>query len=418
MPALRVENLVMHYETRRGPVRAVDNITFDLERGHTLAIVGESGCGKTSTAIAILRLLPKNISRYEGTILFEGEDIMQFDDRAFRKQIRWRGISMVFQGAMNSLNPTARVGQQLAEPLRLHLKAEPEEAKNEVAEALESVGLPPDVARRYPHELSGGMKQRVVIAMALILKPQLVILDEPTSALDVMTQANIMNLLKRLKKAESISYLFITHDFSLASELADEVGVMYAGQLAEIGPSEELYAAAQHPYSQGLLRSVPRLRSTKRPTHIPGVPPDLVEPPIGCRFHPRCPVAFERCGWEAEDILLALRHAIDETDLTGGLPPLEGMEVEDAQTLRLLLADGTDPKGWLDFVRNYEPPEGGLRGFLGIRDVKAADGSLVLRTHEGEHPSIIGQEHRAACHLLVQAADGSLVLRTQQREVG
>ncbi len=400
MPALQVENLVMHYQTRRGPVRAVDDVTFDLERGHTLAIVGESGCGKTSTAIAILRLLPKNINRYDGKILFQGEDIMQLDNTAFRKTVRWRGISMVFQGAMNSLNPTARVGQQVAEPLRLHLKVEAEEAENEVAEALESVGLPPEIAKRYPHELSGGMKQRVVIAMALILKPQLVILDEPTSALDVMTQANIMNLLKRLKKEENLSYLFITHDFSLASELADEVGIMYAGELAEIGPSEAVYGDAQHPYSRGLLGSVPRLRSTKHPTHIPGVPPDLVEPPAGCRFHPRCAVAFERCGWEAEDLLLNLRHAIEETDLTEGLPPLADMEVEDEQTLRIRLADGADPKAWLDFVRDYEPPEGGLRGFLGIREATVEDGSLVLRLREGEHPPMIGGEHRAACLLL------------------
>lgn len=405
MPALHVENLVMYYQTRRGPVRAVDDISFDLERGHTLAIVGESGCGKTSTAIAILRLLPKNINRYDGKILFQGEDIMELDDSTFRKTVRWRGISMVFQGAMNSLNPTARVGQQVAEPLKLHLKVESEEAENEVAEALESVGLPPEIARRYPHELSGGMKQRVVIAMALILKPQLVILDEPTSALDVMTQANIMNLLKQLKKEENLSYLFITHDFSLASELADEVGIMYAGELAEIGPSEEVYANAQHPYSRGLLGSVPRLRSTKHPTHIPGAPPDLVEPPAGCRFHPRCPVAFERCGWEAEDLLLSLRRAGAETELLQNLPPLEDMEVDEEGALRIRLADGGDPQGWLAFVREYEPPEGGLRGFLGVREAKVEDGGLVLRMHEGEHPHMTGEAHRAACLLLQQEGE-------------
>ncbi len=401
MPILTTENLVMHYRTRRGSVRAVDNISFELEKGHTVALVGESGCGKTSTASAILRLLPKNVARYDGRVLFEGQNIMELSDEEFRKDVRWRGISMVFQGAMNSLNPTAQVGRQVAEPLQIHLGVEGEEAEAEVIKALRGVGLPPDTVARYPHELSGGMKQRVVIAMALILRPNLVILDEPTSALDVMTQANIMNLLKKLKREEKLSYIFITHDFSLASELADEVGIMYAGQLMEIGPAEAVYDRPQHPYSIGLLASVPRLRSTIAPTFIRGAPPDLVEPPAGCRFHPRCPVAFEKCGWEAEELALVFRRALEEeTDLTKELPPLDELKAVDSETLQLRVTDGGDPGAWSAFLRAYEPPEGKLRGFLGIRDVRLENGSVVLKLHIGRSPRMVGEVHRAACLLL------------------
>ncbi|MEM2222977.1 MAG: ABC transporter ATP-binding protein, partial [Candidatus Korarchaeota archaeon] len=292
---LKIKDLRLYYRTLRGTVRAVDSISFHLYKGETLAIVGESGCGKTSTAIAIMRLLPRNIDVYEGEIILDGVNIMQMDDERFRKEISWRKISMVFQGAMNSLNPVIKVGFQVAEPLIIHAKMDKNKALSKARELLELVGLPAFVADRYPHELSGGMKQRVVIAMALALNPNIVILDEPTSALDVITQANIMNLLKKLKKESSLSYILITHDLALSSELADKIAVMYGGKIVEYGTSEQIYSDAKHPYSQKLLASIPTLRTDKKLEFIPGAPPDLISPPPGCRFHPRCPYVMPIC---------------------------------------------------------------------------------------------------------------------------
>ena len=299
---LKVRDLKLYYRTRRGIVRAVDDVSFDLRRGETLAIVGESGCGKSSTATAIMRILPRNIETYEGSIILDGVDVMKLDDGRFREEIAWRRISMVFQGAMNALNPVMKVGFQVAEPLIVHGKLSRSEALSKARELLGLVGLPSFVADRYPHELSGGMKQRVVIAMALALNPEIVILDEPTSALDVITQANIMNLLKKLKRDESLSYIFITHDLALASELADMIVVMYGGKIVEYGTAEQVYLDPKHPYSQKLLASIPTLRTDKKLEFIPGAPPDLVSPPPGCRFHPRCPYAMPICR-EKEPIL-------------------------------------------------------------------------------------------------------------------
>lgn len=296
MPLLSVRNLVLHYRTRKGPVHAVDDVSFDLERGESMALVGESGCGKTSTASALLRMLPRNIGRYDGIVELDGENVMSLDDDDFRKKVRWRRISMVFQGAMNALSPMIPVGSQVAEPLMIHLDTNREEATARAEEAMKSVGLPVHAMRQYAHELSGGMKQRVVIAMALVMKPSIVILDEPTSALDVMTQANIMNLLKNLRREESLSYVFITHDLGLSSELADVVGIMYAGRIVEIGPADEVFPRPRHPYTQKLLASAPKLRTEEKPDSIGGVPPDLVNPPPGCRFHPRCPYVFDPCS--------------------------------------------------------------------------------------------------------------------------
>ena len=298
MPILDVKDLRLYYSTRAGPVRAVDRVSFQVEKGETLALVGESGCGKTSIGISILRVLPRNVHMYDGHVIVEGEDVMKLSDGEFRRRIRWRKISMVFQGAMNALNPVIQVGFQAAEPLMLHEGLEKEEAIRRVSELFRLVGLPEGIERRYPHELSGGMKQRVVIAMALVMKPSIVILDEPTSALDLMTQANIMNLLKDLKWQEGLTYIFITHDLPLAAELADKLAVMYSGRLVEVGTAEQIFFNPLHPYTKKLIAAVPTLREEKELEWIPGVVPSLINPPPGCRFHPRCPEAMPICSKE------------------------------------------------------------------------------------------------------------------------
>ena len=294
-----VKNLHLYYATRKGTVRAVDNVSFDLRKGETLALVGESGCGKSSMAKAVIRLLPRNIQNYKGQVFLDGQNIMELNSTRFRKEVRWNKISMVFQGAMNSLNPVLKIGYQVAEPLLIHDGIRKEEALKEASEALKMVGIHESFVERYPFELSGGMKQRTVITMALIAKPQIIILDEPTSALDVITQANIMNLLKKLKNELNLSYIFITHDIALSSELADKVAVMYAGEIAEIADAEEFYLKPSHPYAQKLMASVPTLRTDKKLEFIRGAPPSLIDPPSGCRFHPRCPYAFDKCMKES-----------------------------------------------------------------------------------------------------------------------
>lgn len=296
---LRVESLNLFYATRKGTVRAVDDVSFDLPRGRTIALVGESGCGKSSLAKAIIRLLPRNIDTYNGKIIMEEQDTMELNERSYREAVRWKKISMVFQGALNSLNPVLQVGYQVAEPLIIHEKMEKKEALGKALDMLKLLRIPLSFIERYPFELSGGMKQRTVIAMALISNPQIVILDEPTSALDVITQANILNLLKRLKSEMSLSFIYITHDIAVSSELADSVAVMYAGEIAEIADANEFYEKPAHPYSQLLMASVPTLRTDKDLVFIPGAPPSLIDPPDGCRFHPRCPHRMDVCMKES-----------------------------------------------------------------------------------------------------------------------
>ncbi len=295
---LSVSNLKLYYRTTKGVVKAVDDVSFDINRGETLAIVGESGCGKSSLSRAIIRLLPRNVHTYEGKILLNGTDLMSMDEETFRKEVRWRKISMVFQGALNSLNPVLKVGYQVAEPLIIHMKVSEREAIERAKGILVKLGLSEEFAERYPFELSGGMKQRAVIAMALITNPDLIILDEPTSALDVITQANIMNMLKDLKRSREQTFIFITHDISVASELADKVATMYAGQIVEIAPADTFYEEPLHPYTQKLMKSVPTLRGEKTLESIPGAPPNLIDPPSGCRFHPRCERAMDICRRE------------------------------------------------------------------------------------------------------------------------
>jgi oligopeptide/dipeptide ABC transporter ATP-binding protein len=294
MALLEVRDLAVEYSTDRGPLRAVDGVSFDLEAGEALGIIGESGSGKTSTATAVMRLLPRNGSVVDGTMWLDGTNVGELSDEAFRRQVRWTGMAMVFQGAMHSLNPVIRVGDQVGE--RLLSDGVPKaQVQARVTELLGQVGLPAATAARYPHELSGGMKQRVMIASALTNDPPLLILDEPTSALDVSIQAQIMNLLKQLKAERRIAMLFITHDLALASDLCDHVAVVYAGQVRELGTAEDVLRSPADPYTRRLLASIPSLHDPTPPTFLPGAPPDLREDIAGCRFAARCPVIYEPC---------------------------------------------------------------------------------------------------------------------------
>lgn len=292
---LNIKNLVMYYRTLKGEVKAVDDVSFSLLKGETVAIIGESGCGKSSLAKSIIRLLPRNVSVYRGAILFNGLNLMDLDEETFTREIRWTKISYVPQAALNSLNPIIKIGDQMIEPLLLRLKMSKSEALERAAKTLRAVGVNETFLHHYPFELSGGMKQRVIIAMSLLTNPELMILDEPTSSLDVLTQANIMNLLKNIRKEMGLSMIFITHDVSLSSELADKVAVMYAGQIIEFNDAETFYRNPSHPYSQKLMESVPTLKTDKELDFIPGSPPSLLDPPKGCRFAERCPFVFEKC---------------------------------------------------------------------------------------------------------------------------
>ena len=292
---LEARDLQLHFSTSHGVVRAVDGVDFDLQRNEATVIIGESGCGKSSLSRAILRLLPRNVHTYTGQVLLDGEDVMALSDEAFRRSIRWKRISMVPQAAMNALNPVLRVGEQVAEPAIVHLGLSRKEALQRVLEVFAQVGVPEDFLRRYAFELSGGMRQRAIIAMALLTQPDLVVLDEPTSALDVLTQANIMNLLKSVRQDYKTSFILITHDIATSSELADNVAVMYAGQIVEVSDAASFFAAPLHPYSEKLMASVPRLHSEVEPEFIAGQPPSLIDPPTGCRFADRCHARFGKC---------------------------------------------------------------------------------------------------------------------------
>ena len=293
---LKIDKLVLHFKTRGGTVQAVDGVDFDLDTNRAVVILGESGCGKSSLAKAMLRLLPRNVEKYAGQVYLQGTDVMAFDDDEFRQNVRWLGISLVPQAAMNSLNPVIKVGDQVAEPVLVHLGLGKAEAMGLVQKMFKHVGVPPDFIERYPFELSGGMRQRVALAMALVTSPSLIVLDEPTSALDLLTQANIMNVLKRIKHELGTSFILITHDIATSSELADEVAIMYAGQIVETGHARDFFPAPLHPYSQLLMASVPRLRSDSDPMFITGQPPSLIDLPKGCRFASRCPFRMEKCS--------------------------------------------------------------------------------------------------------------------------
>jgi oligopeptide/dipeptide ABC transporter ATP-binding protein len=292
---LDVKNLVLHFKTTHGVVQAVDGVDFTLDYNKAVVVLGESGCGKSSLAKAILRLLPRNVGKYSGQIHLQNVDTMALNEEEFRRNVRWVGMSLVPQAAMNALNPVLRVGDQVAEPSMVHLGLRKDQALVQAGKMFQHVGVPNDFLSRYPFELSGGMRQRVALAMALVTSPSLVVLDEPTSALDVLTQANIFNVLKRIKKELGTSFILITHDIATSSELADDVAVMYAGQIVEVGDAFRFFAQPLHPYSKKLMASVPTLRGKKELEFITGQPPSLIGLPQGCRFAARCPARFAKC---------------------------------------------------------------------------------------------------------------------------
>jgi peptide/nickel transport system ATP-binding protein len=305
---LEIKDLRLYFKTRSGIVQAVDKVDFNLERTHATVIIGESGCGKSSMAKAILRLLPRNVQTYDGKVYLDGEDIMRLNEEEYRSSVRWKRISMVPQAAMNALNPVLRIGDQVAEPAMVHLGLNKKEAMSQAAQMFEHVGVPTDFLYRYAFELSGGMRQRAALAMALVTLPDLVILDEPTSALDVLTQANIMNLMKRVKGQLETSFILITHDIATSSELAESVAVMYAGQIVEVSDAYHFFKEPLHPYSRKLMASVPRLHAEVEPEFITGQPPSLVNPPQGCRFADRCSERFEKCDEEPPMVKIGNRN--------------------------------------------------------------------------------------------------------------
>ena len=296
MALLDVENLSIGYHTQNGYLHAVGDVSFSLEEGKSLGFVGESGCGKTTLGMALMRLLPPNGVIRDGRILLDGVDLLQKSDEEMR-EIRWQKIAMIFQAAMNALNPVHRVYEQIAEALLTHnTSLDKREAFGQVEALFQLVGIPKDRMRDYPHQYSGGMKQRAIIAMALACKPSLIIADEPTTALDVIVQDQILKEIINLQKEFGISMIFISHDISIVADVCHDIGIMYAGNLVELGSREEVFNNPMHPYTKALLSSYPTLTGKKsRLMPIPGETPNLIHPPSGCRFRDRCPAARATC---------------------------------------------------------------------------------------------------------------------------
>jgi peptide/nickel transport system ATP-binding protein len=301
-PVLEVRDLTVDYATDRGDVRAVDSVDLDVAPGEFLGIVGESGCGKSTLLFAIAQLLSPPAGITGGSVLFGGRNLVTMTDKQLCA-VRWRDYSVVMQSAMNALNPVKSIGSQFADVMRTHEKVSSERVRTRSAEVMRLVGIDPVHLGSYPHQLSGGMRQRAMIAMALLFTPDLVIMDEPTSALDVVAQRSLMVQIKELQRELGFAVVFVTHDMSLVSHFSDRLLVMYAGQVAETGPTRRVFDRPMHPYSQGLLEAFPSIRGPRvHLTGIPGNPPDLGDPPSGCLFHPRCPQATERCTTTQPDL--------------------------------------------------------------------------------------------------------------------
>ena len=292
---LEIQNLTISYATRQGAVQAVDDVSLSLGRGESLGLVGESGCGKSTLALAVLRILPNNATIASGRVLLGGVDLVPMSESEIRTY-RWRRVSMVFQGAMSSLNPVHQVGDQIVEAIINHEQVSISEAEDRVYRLFEMVGLDPSLARRYPHELSGGMQQRAIIAMALCCGPDVVIADEPTTALDVIVQDRILRELRKVQQETNTSMLFISHDIAVIAEVCKRIGVMYAGKLVELAFAADLFDHPVHPYTAALMSAFPSITGEKHPLiSLSGEPPDLLRPPSGCRFHPRCKYATDVC---------------------------------------------------------------------------------------------------------------------------
>jgi len=313
MALLDVRNLTMHFKVTDGWVYAVEDVNFTLESGETLGLVGESGCGKTTLGYGISQLLPDNAYIKSGQIFFKGQDILTpsvkkngtLDGyRAEIRELRWKEISMIFQGAMNAFNPVQRIGDQIIEAIRVHEKVTRQEAEQRVAELYKLVGIPQDRIDNYPHEYSGGMRQRAMIAMALVHNPSLIIADEPTTALDVIMQRRILSEIEKIQKKFNMAMIIITHDVSVVANVADKIAVMYAGRIMEYGSIKDVFKRSANPYTKALFGGFPNLKGEKkRIASIPGNPPSLVEPPSGCRFHPRCKYAKEICKKEKPKVI-------------------------------------------------------------------------------------------------------------------
>ena len=308
MALLEVKDLKVHFKIHNGWVKAVDGVSFTIDSGQTMGLVGESGCGKTTAAYAITQLLPPNGYIKGGHIYFKGKDLLKISKRKDGslddynekiRKIRWTEISMIFQGAMNAFNPVFKVGDQIKEAIQLHEDVDDAAAEKRAKELFEFVGINADRIDNYPHEFSGGMKQRAMIALALALSPSFIIADEPTTALDVITQDRILVEIKKLQREWNMAMMIITHDVSVVAEVSDKIGVMYAGMMMEMGGTTQVFKDTAHPYTAGLLNSFPSIKGERRRLEsIPGFPPDLVNPPPGCPFHPRCQYAQARCREE------------------------------------------------------------------------------------------------------------------------
>ena len=315
-PLLEVENLSMHYDTLEGNVDAVKNISFTVNSGESFGIVGESGCGKTSVAMTLLQLQPENSVITQGSIKLDGKELIGLSENDLRK-VRWDSISIVFQGAMNAWNPVIKIGEQIREAMREHY---PENTKqeniNKIVELFSMVGLDESITDRYPHELSGGMKQRAVIALALSCDPKVIIADEPTTALDVVIQDQILNEIKKVQDLLGLSLIYISHDIAVIAEMTDKIAVMYAGSIVEIGPTKDVFKTPKHSYTRALLDSTPSIRGEKKKLRsLDGEPPSLINEITGCSFSPRCPTPTEKCKNQSVEmnlIKVGENHFADE----------------------------------------------------------------------------------------------------------
>lgn len=318
---LRVTGLTMRYATRKGWVNAVEDVTFSLAQGESLGLVGESGCGKTSIALCLLRVLPDNARIFGGAVSLSGVDLLTLGEEEMRRY-RSARIAMISQAAMSSLSPVHRVGDQVVEVIEVHRGTHAGGARARARELFEMVGLEPAVLDRYPHELSGGMRQRTVIAMALSCNPDVIVADEPTTALDVIVQARVLEQMRQVQRQLGTAMIYISHDIGVIAQVCDRIAVMYAGKIVEMGPTDAVFRRSVHPYARSLMTAFPRLRGPKRELiSLPGEPPDLISPPTGCRFHPRCANATEVCmeqppPWRqhGDDHMAACWHPLDGTE--------------------------------------------------------------------------------------------------------